>query len=111
MDFHDVEYKSFTKKEEEIIDLFYFKFRDIPLLSRMEAVAENFIDEVETLRDNDMDEEERAIVMEKFMNMYETQDLYVIYSRFLESCGYPGLPHVQLQGESFGTRTSIRCFT
>ena len=25
MDFHDVEYKSFTKKEEEIIDLFYFK--------------------------------------------------------------------------------------
>ena len=63
----------------------------------MEAVAENFIDEVETLRDNDMDEEERAIVMEKFMNMYETQDLYVIYSRFLESCGYPGLPHVQLQ--------------
>ena len=97
MDFHDVEYKSFTKKEEEIIDLFYFKFQDIPLLSRMEAVAENFIDEVETLRDNDMDEEERAIVMEKFMNMYETQDLYVIYSRFLESCGYPGLPHVQLQ--------------
>ena len=97
MDFHDVEYKNFTKKEEEIIDLFYFKFQDIPLLSRMEAVAENFIDEVETLRDNDMDEEERAIVMEKFMNMYETQDLYVIYSRFLESCGYPGLPHVQLQ--------------
>ena len=97
MDFHDVEYKSFTKKEEEIIDLFYFKFQDIPLLSRMEAVAENFIDEVETLRDNDMDEEERAIVMEKFMNMYETQDLYVIYSRFLENCGYPGLPHVQLQ--------------
>ena len=97
MDFHDVEYNSFTKKEEEIIDLFYFKFQDIPLLSRMEAVAENFIDEVETLRDNDMDEEERAIVMEKFMNMYETQDLYVIYSRFLESCGYPGLPHVQLQ--------------
>ena len=84
------------RKGREIIDLFYFKFQDIPLLSRMEAVAENFIDEVETLRDNDMDEEERAIVMEKFMNMYETQDLYVIYSRFLESCGYPGLPHVQL---------------
>ena len=97
MNFHDVEYKNFTKKEEEIIDLFYFKFQDIPLLSRMEAVAENFIDEVETLRDNDLDEEERALVMEKFMNMYETRDLYVIYSRFLENCSYPGLPHVQLQ--------------
>ena len=95
MEFHDVEYKNFVKKEEEIIELFYFKFLDIPLLSRMEAVAENFIDEVETLRDSDMDEEERAVVMEKFMNMYETQDLYVIYSRFLESRGYPGLPHVQ----------------
>ncbi len=96
MNFKDVEYKNFTRKEEEIIDLFYFKFQDIPLLSRMEAVADNFIDEVETLRDNDMDEEERAIVMEKFLKMYDTQDLYVIYSRFLESCGYPGLPHVQL---------------
>ena len=96
MNFHDVEHKSFTLKEEEIIELFYFKFQDIPLLSRMEAVAENFIDQVETLRDNDMDEEERAVVMEKFMNMYETRDLYVIYSRFLESCGYPGLLHIQL---------------
>lgn len=96
MNFHDVEYKNFTKKEEEIIELFYFKFQDIPLLSRMEAVAENFIDEVETLRDNDMDEEERFVVMEKFMNMYETQDLYVIYSRFLSKYGYPELPHVQL---------------
>ena len=92
-----ITFKGVHKTEEEILHLFYFKFQDIPLLSRMEAVAENFIDEVETLRDNDMDEEERAIVMEKFMNMYETQDLYVIYSRFLESCGYPGLPHVQLQ--------------
>ena len=96
MNFKDVEYKNFTRKEDEIIDLFYFKFQDIPLLSRMEAVAENFIDEVETLRDNDMDEEERAIVMERFLKMYDTQDLYVIYSRFLESCGYLGLPHVQL---------------
>lgn len=83
MNFHDVEYKNFTRKEEEIIELFYFKFQDIPLLSRMEAVAENFIDEVETLRDSDMDEEERAFVMEKFMGMYETRDVYVMYSRFL----------------------------
>ncbi len=57
-----------------------------------------------------MDEEERAIVMEKFMNMYETQDLYVIYSRFLESCGYPGLP-MYSQGEKLRYETSIQCFT
>ena len=64
MNFHDVEYKNFTRKEEEIIELFYFKFQDIPLLSRMEAVAENFIDEVETLRDSDMDEEEREMLLD-----------------------------------------------
>ena len=46
--------------------MFYFKFQDFPLLSRMEAVAEYFIDEVETLRDNDMaDDEERAIVIRR----------------------------------------------
>lgn len=94
MDFRNIEYRGFTKKEEEIIELFYFKFQDIPLLSRMEAVAENFIDEIETLRDKDMEEEERAAVLEKFLSMYEIRDLYVIYSRFLESCGYPGLAHV-----------------
>lgn len=104
MDFRDVEYKNFTKKEEEIIDLFYFKFQDIPLLSRMEAVAENFIDEVETLRDNDMDEEERAIVMEKFMNMYETQDLYVIYSRFLEKLRLSGTSPCTASGAKASVR-------
>ena len=100
MDFRDVEYKNFTKKKRRSLDLFYFKFQDIPLLSRMEAVAENFIDEVETLRDNDMDEEERAIVMEKFMNMYETPGSLCDLTAVFESCGYPGLPHVQLQSES-----------
>ncbi len=51
MNFKDVEYNGVVKKESEIIELFYFKFLDIPLLSRMDAVADYFIDEVETLRD------------------------------------------------------------
>ncbi len=57
MNFRDVEYRGFVKTEKEIISLFYFKFTDIPLLSRMDAVAEYFIDEVETLRNRDMEEE------------------------------------------------------
>ena len=97
MNFHDVNHKSYTKKESDIIELFYFKFMDIPLLSRMEAVAEYFIDEVETLRGSDMEEEERELVMEKFMSMYETRDLYVLYSRFLEREGYPPLAHEPLE--------------
>lgn len=97
MDFRDVEYRGFIKTEAEIIELFYFKFMDIPLLSRMEAVADYFIDEVETLRDKDLPEEEREELKEKFMKMYETRDLYVLYNWFLDSCGYKKLPKVSLE--------------
>lgn len=94
MNFHDIDYKGFTMTESEIIDLFYFKFTEIPLLSRMESVAEYFIDQVETLRDADLVEEERELVMEEFMSMYETRDLYVLYSRFLKQEGYRPLKKV-----------------
>lgn len=97
MNFRDVEYKGFHKKESEIIDLFYFKFPEIPLLSRMEAVGEYFIDEVETLRGADLAEEERELLMEKFTGMYETRDLYEIYNWFLCEFGYPELPDVPVE--------------
>ena len=92
MNFRDVEYNGFVKTESEIIELFYFKFQDFPLLSRMEAVADYFIDEVETLRDRDLADDERELVREKFMKLYATRDLYVIYSQFLKENGYKGLP-------------------
>jgi DNA helicase-2/ATP-dependent DNA helicase PcrA len=97
MDFHDVDYKGFTMEESRIIELFYFKFSETPLLSRMESVAEYFIDEVETLRNADMVEEERELVMEKFLSMYETRDLYVLYSRFLKQEGFRPLRRVPLE--------------
>lgn len=97
MRFKDVSYKGFVKTEKEIIELFYFKFMDLPLLSRMDAVAEYFIDEVETLLNKDLSEEDRDSVMEKFLSMYETRDLYVIYSSFLKQGGYRPLPKVSLE--------------
>ena len=97
MNFKDVEYKGCTLTEKEIIDLFYFKFLDIPLLSRMEAVAEYFIDQVETLRDRDLADEEKEELTERFLRMYETRDCYVLYSRFLKREGYKALPRVQLE--------------
>ena len=97
MNFRDVEYRGFVKTEKEIISLFYFKFTDIPLLSRMDAVAEYFIDEVETLRNRDMEEEEREAVKEKFRRMYETRDVYVLYNRFLAASGFPMLPKVPIE--------------
>ena len=86
-----------VKKEQEIIELFYFKFMDIPLLSRMDAVAEYFIDEVETLKGFDLPDEEREAVKSRFYRMYETRDLYVLYNRFLRQEGFPSLPQVQYE--------------
>ncbi|MBQ0001111.1 MAG: AAA family ATPase [Clostridiales bacterium] len=97
MNFRDITYKGFTMTEKEFIELFYFKFTEIPLLSRMESVAEYFIDQVETLRNADLIEEERELLMEKFMSMYETRDLYVLYSRFLKREGYRPLKAVPLE--------------
>ena len=97
MNFRDVEYRGCTLSEKEIIDLFYFKFLDVPLLSRMHSVAEYFIDQVETLRDRDLSDEEREEVTECFRSMYETRDCYVLYSRFLEKEGYRPLPHCQIE--------------
>ena len=97
MNFRDVEYRGCTLSEKEIIDQFYFKFLDVPLLSRMHSVAEYFIDQVETLRDRDLSDEEREEVMECFRSMYETRDCYVLYSRFLEKEGYRPLPHCQIE--------------
>ena len=97
MNFRDVEYRGCTLSEKEIIDLFYYKFLDVPLLSRMHSVAEYFIDQVETLRDRDLSDEEREEVMECFRSMYETRDCYVLYSRFLEKEGYRPLPHCQIE--------------
>ena len=97
MNFRDIEHRGVVKKEQEIIELFYFKFMDIPLLSRMDAVAEYFIDEVETLKGFDLPEEERDAVKSRFYRMYETRDLYVLYNRFLRQEGFPALPQVQYE--------------
>nr|WP_294677657.1 UvrD-helicase domain-containing protein [uncultured Blautia sp.] len=97
MNFRDVDYRGFEKTEKEIIELFYFKFMDIPLLSRMDAVADYFIDEIETLRDMDMADEEKDAVRSRFYRMYETRDLYVLYNSFLKKEGFPPLPQVQLE--------------
>ena len=63
----------------------------------MDAVADYFIDEVETLRDRDLADDEKDLIREKFMKLYVTRDLYVIYSQFLKENGYKGLPRVSYE--------------
>lgn len=94
MNFTGVEYRNYRIPSSRIIELFYSKFLDVPLLSRMKAVMEYLLDEYETLMGRELPEEERVVFQEKFTKMYETADLYGIYSRFLEYAGYAPLPDV-----------------
>ena len=96
MNFKRFEYRGFTKTAEELVQLFYFKFTEHPLLSRMEAVMEYVLDEYETLARRSIEEEEKVLIREWFMGMYETMDIYKIYNWILEENGFPTLPDVPL---------------
>lgn len=91
VDFGDVHYKGMTKTAQEILELFYFRFQSVPLLSRMDAVMEYVVDEYETLCGRDFTEEEMETVRELFQSMYVTRDLYEIYSWLLEEYGWEPL--------------------
>lgn len=97
IDFRDVEYKGFKKTAGDILDFFYNRFMDIPVLSRMEAVMEYYIDEYETLYGRNIQEEERECIREKFESMYVTMDVCVIYNWLLEEYGWPVLPEVSAE--------------
>lgn len=94
MDFKDFDYRGYQKTAQELLELFYFKFPEIPLLSRMESVMEYVIDEYETLYDRTISEEDLMFIREKFMSMYETRDVYVIYNQILEENGCDSLPEL-----------------
>lgn len=97
MEFRDVEFRGLTKTEAELVDLFYFKFQEIPLLARMDALLEYFVDEYETLHSCTLPEEDTDALREKFWKMYRTRDLYVLYNEFLEENGYTVLPRVSYE--------------
>lgn len=97
MNFKDIRYRFVQKSAKDLMELFYYKFPDIPLLSRMEAVAEYVIDEAETLNGRSLDELEMAIIMESFNRMYRTTDIYKLYDEFLETMDMPGLPDAPLE--------------
>lgn len=92
MNFKDFEYRGMQKTAQELLELFYYKFPELPLLSRMESVMEYVVDEYETLYDRTISEEDMLMIREKFMSMYETQDVYQIYNWILEENGFESLP-------------------
>lgn len=97
MDFKDVQFGKMSVAASDIMELFYYKFTDIPLLSRMKEVMEYLVDQYETLAGKNFSEEDMVLIEEKFMRMYRTRDLYVLYSRFLRQEGLAELPHVRYE--------------
>lgn len=91
VDFAEIEYRGFGKSAEELTRLFYYKFLDTPLLKRMEALMDYFVDEYETLRGKTLAEEELEQLRERFMGLYVTTDIYEIYNWFLEEQRLPVL--------------------
>lgn len=85
--FRNVKFGKLEKTAEDIQTLFYEKFTDIPVLKRMEAIAEYAIDEVETLYDFSYDEGDVLIIKDKFQRLYETTDIKKIYFEMCHDLG------------------------
>lgn len=92
-----VRFKKFEKTEEEMIQLFYFRFQNVPILARLDAIREYFADEYETLFGRNLSEEEQEYLQTKFDNMYVTKDIYAIYNRMLAMYGYEELADVEFE--------------
>jgi len=97
MEFSSVKFRREEIPEERIIHLFYFKFQEIPLLARMDAVREYFVDEYETLHGKQISEEDAQYLREQFDRMYVSKDIYEIYNWLLEELGYQELPDVEME--------------
>jgi DNA helicase-2/ATP-dependent DNA helicase PcrA len=94
VNFKDIAYKKLFISADQIRTLFYEKFTETPLLSRMKMVMDYAVDEVETLTGRTFDEQDLYFIEEAFTKLYITTDLYRIYSNFLKSQGMKRLPKV-----------------
>ena len=70
MRFEKVEYRSFRVSANRVMEMFYYKFPDFPLLSRMDAVAEYLIDEYETSLGRDLSDDVRVNLEEQLQLVF-----------------------------------------
>ena len=94
IEFKEIEFRGMTLTEEDLIQLFYYKFTETPLLKRMDAVKDYFIDSWETLKGRNISEDDQEMLQMKFDKMYTTKDIYTIYNWMLDDCGCDLLPEV-----------------
>ena len=97
MEFKEIEFRGMTLTEEDLIQLFYYKFTETPLLKRMDAVKDYFIDSWETLKGRNISEDDQEMLQMKFDKTYTTKDIYTIYNWMLDDYDCDLLPEVPLQ--------------
>lgn len=102
-------FRGMEKTEEEMIRLFYFKFQDVPVLARMDAVMEYVVDEYETRYSMTLSEEDVEKLRTRFQAMYTTTDLYRIYNWFLEEQHFPKLLEVPYDRRYLEYEDVFRC--
>ena len=108
VDFAEIEYRGFGKSAEELTRLFYYKFLDTPLLKRMEALMDYFVDEYETLRGKTLAEEALEQLRERFMGLYVTTDITKFTTGFWRNRGCRCWNGRRGSREYWSMRTSIR---
>lgn len=87
LDIRDFSRGRMSMKASRISELFYERFADVPILSRMHPIGEYLIDEEETLRGRGMDDEEKQEIYDTLNRMYRTRKLLKLYNGFLRETG------------------------
>lgn len=95
VNFRDVHIRKWTFEASRLQNIFYERFMDTPIISRMKAIEEYVTDEYETLTGQTLSEEDAQELHEQFERMLVTTDLYNIYNMFLKQLNLPALPNTE----------------
>lgn len=91
VEFRDISYKNISRSADSLRILFQKKFTKIPLLKRLEVVADFVLEEEATLKGEEIDVIVAETIKGKIMGMYVTADILRIYNRFLNFRGESGI--------------------
>ena len=84
-------YRGIAYTAEEIEDFFFNKFPDVPVLSRMNTIADYVLTETESREGRDMDPVRGELITERFNALYRTKDVKALYMEFLEELDDRGI--------------------
>ncbi len=85
VEWKDLDCKNIKRESSEMELLFYEKFPDVPILQRLDVIADYIISEQESIDKKDMDPIRAEIVRDRITSMYRTKDIRAVYYDFLQT--------------------------